>query len=128
MAAASGLAKTSRRLFSKMSATISTGMVPTTSSQAMRASSSSMRRSRSDRKNPLITRTQSWRNTTSRARAVATCSPTTKVRKNELGSVWALARALHPGINPGSSTEWPRLEMGNSSVTPCSAPITMAWT
>ena len=58
---------------------------------------------------------------------MATCRPTTKVRKNELGSVWALARSLQPGISPGSSTEWPRLEMGKSSVTPWSTPMTMAW-
>ncbi len=129
-AATSGLAKLSRRGFSATSATTRIGTVPTTSSQAMRASlsSSAMRRSRRLRKNPAMMASQSFQRKISRASAVATCRPITKVRKKELGWVWALARSLHPGMSPGSSTEWPRLEMGNSSVTPCSAPMTIAWT
>src|SRR5947207_3881138 len=62
----------------------------------------------------------------SSAVAVATCRPTRNARKNDSGWAWAAARLSHPKI-VGRITAWPRLEMGNSSVTPWITPITTAW-
>ncbi len=59
--------------------------------------------------------------------AVATCNADEE-REIEgfAGRLAALTRLSQPS-HAGSSTEWPRLEIGNSSVTPWSRPITMAW-
>ena len=40
---------------------------------------------------------------------------------------WVTNSLQVPPIQAGTNTECPRLETGNSSVTPCNAPIPMAW-
>ena len=61
MAAASGLANSVRRPCSNTRPTIPTGMVPSTSSHAMRSGGVSIRRLRIEVKNPRITAAQSRR-------------------------------------------------------------------
>ncbi|SKW29996.1 Uncharacterised protein [Mycobacteroides abscessus subsp. abscessus] len=60
---------------------------------------------------------------------MATCNPTTKARYGvpESESPCVTSCCHEPPIHAGTSTEWPRLDTGNSSVTPCRAPMTMAW-
>src|SRR5207342_180415 len=66
----------------------------------------------------------------SKAIAVATCRPTMNARYEDcslLCCALSVTRCAHePPISAGTSTEWPRLETGNSSVTPCSTPIVAA--
>ncbi len=50
-----------------------------------------------------------------------------KARYGDSGLDWSVTRCDQPPpIIAGTSTEWPRLEIGNSSVTPWSRPMTMA--
>ena len=58
--------------------------------------------------------------------AVATCSPTMNARYGELGADTFSVFAQLPPISAGISTLCPRLETGNSSVTPCMSPVTTA--
>ncbi len=75
-----------------------------------------------------MTRTQSAQKKISRATAVATCNPTMKARYGDSGLDWSVTRCCQlPPIRAGTRIEWPRLEIGNSSVTPCSKPMTTAW-
>ena len=69
-------------------------------------------RSRSERPRPLTIRTQSRQKKPSSTSAVARCTATRNVRKNL--SFWWMSQ---PNTR-GSTTAWPRLEIGNSSVTP----------
>ena len=80
---------------------------------------------RAGRTPPMI-RTQSARKYTSSASAVATCSATTNARYGDSLGRLPVTTSSQPS-HAGMSTEWPRLEIGNSSVTPCSTPITIAW-
>jgi hypothetical protein len=111
-------------------------MVAMTSSQASRSSASvaTMRRAamvgRRVRPNPRMIRIQSDRKKTIRASAVATCRAT-MIARYGLDSLveiadWVTSVAQLPPMNASTSTECPRLETGNSSVTPCSRPITTA--
>src|SRR5579875_3006272 len=88
-----------------------------------------MRRCAIDRNNERTISTHSRQKKTSRASAVATCSTTMNARYGDspLDSSPTTCAQLPP-IQCGTSTEWPRLEIGNISVTPCKAPNTMAWT
>ena len=99
------------------------GIVATTSSQPSLASASSaaISRSRIERPRPLRIRTQSRQKKPSSTSAVARCTATRKVRKNL--SFWWMSQ---PNTR-GSTTAWPRLEIGNSSVTPWIRPRTIAW-
>ena len=127
-AAASGLAKTVRSVCSRRTPVRPAGMVATTNSQPRRSSEVSIRRRRAERTRPRTMRTHSRRKNTTSANAVATWRPTRKARKNDSGRACARARACQrPPSRLGRSTECPRLETGNSSVTPCSSPITIAW-
>ncbi len=86
MAAANGLANRVRKVCSRASPVMPTGMVAMTSSQASRSSASvvTMRRAamlgRRVRPNPRMIRTQSDRKKTIRASAVATCRATMMAR------------------------------------------------
>jgi hypothetical protein len=54
-------------------------------------------------------------------------SPTTKARYGlSAEDSWRTRVAQFPPIHDGTRTVWPRLEIGKSSVTPWSSPITMA--
>jgi hypothetical protein len=52
------------------------------------------------------------------AAAVATCKPTMNARYGDSGLDTLGSCALEPPTRAGISTLWPRLETGNSSVTP----------
>ena len=99
------------------------GIVPTTSSQPSFASASSapIPRSRRLRPSPLTIRTQSRQKKTSRTIAVARWVATRKVMK-----YWSFWWMSQPS-SWGRITLCPRLEIGNSSVTPWSRPRTIAW-
>src|ERR1700749_213298 len=58
--------------------------------------------------------------------AVATCSPTMNARYGD--SVLETSRSCPhlPPMLAGTSTAWPRLDIGKSSVTPCRSPMTPA--
>ncbi len=58
--------------------------------------------------------------------AVATCSPTTKARYGDSDAATFRSVAQLPPTIAGSSTLWPRLDTGNSSVTPWIRPTTTA--
>ncbi len=58
--------------------------------------------------------------------AVATCSPTMNARYGDSGLATLRSVAQLPPIRAGISTLWPRLETGNSSVTPWIRPTTEA--
>ncbi len=103
-----------------------TGMVPSTIIHASRSSGVSTRRWRTEVPKPCTMRTQSRQKYTSSASAVATCSPTTNARYGDSGAETFRSRPQEPPISAGMSTLCPRLETGNSSVTPCRAPITTA--
>src|SRR2546430_5320391 len=115
-------AKTLRSLCSSSRPRIPAGIVPTTSSQPSFASVSSgaIWRSRRERPRPLTIRTQSRQKKPSSTIAVARCVATRNVMKNL--SFWWMS---HPS-SFGRMTLWPRLEIGNSSLTPCSRPRTIA--
>jgi hypothetical protein len=49
-----------------------------------------------------------------------------KARYGDSGVETFRSRAHEPPMRAGMRTLCPRLETGNSSVTPCSAPMTMA--
>jgi hypothetical protein len=65
-------------------------------------------------------RFQSAQKNPSRTSAVARCVATRKVMKN--GSFWWMSQPS----SRGAMTECPRLEIGKSSVKPCSSPRTIA--
>ena len=71
-------------------------------------------------------RRQSARKYQARASAVATWRPTRNARKYDSLASWAATMSVQPK-NAGRITEWPRLETGNSSVTPWIRPSTIAW-
>src|SRR6266566_4940111 len=62
----------------------------------------------------------------SRAIAVATCSPTMKARYGDSDAATLRSVAQLPPTMAGSRTLCPRLEIGNSSVTPWIRPTTAA--
>jgi hypothetical protein len=138
IAAASGLANRVRKVCSSSSPVMPTGIVPITSSQASRSSLSraTIRRSLSVgprvRNQAEMMRTQSLRKKINNATAVPTCSATMNERYGlaSLSAVedWVTSCSQLPPNRAGTSTEWPRLEIGNSSVTPCNSPSTAAWT
>jgi hypothetical protein len=66
-------------------------------------------------------RTQSCQKNPSSTSAVARCVATRNARKKL--SFWWMS---HPS-RPGRITEWPRLEIGNSSENPWSRPRMIAW-
>jgi hypothetical protein len=136
MAAASGLANRVRKVCSKASPVMPTGMVAMMSSQARRSSASVVTRRRAAmegrmvRANPAMMRTQSERKKMIRATAVATCSATMTARYGLVSLVevadWVTRASQLPPMKAGTSTECPRLDTGNSSVTPWRRPITTA--
>ena len=71
-------------------------------------------------------RSQSFQKKISRATAVATCRPTMNARYGDSGAETFRSRAHRPPISAGMMTLWPRLETGNSSVTPWKRPTTIA--
>ena len=75
-------------------------------------SSARISRIRSERQRPLTIRTQSLRKNTSSTIAVAKCVAIRNVRKN-LSFWWMFQPA-----SAGSTTPWPRLEIGNGSAIP----------
>src|SRR5215469_2880267 len=60
------------------------------------------------------------------AKAVATCSATTKARYGDSFAVTLRSLAHCPPMSAGISTLCPRLEIGKSSDTPCTSPVTIA--
>ena len=127
-AAAVGLAKSTRNGCSKARPRSPTGADATRISQARRWSSVSMRRWMTLTHKPRTRRTHSLQKNRIRAVAVATCSPTTNARYGDSGEAsWATSFAQEPPMSAGTRTVWPRLETGNSSVTPWTIPMTMAW-
>ncbi len=136
IAAATGLANRMRKVCSNSTPVRPTGMVAMISSQARRSSESvvtirrALRLGRRVRRKPRMIRAQSCRKKISSATAVATCRATMNARYGLVPLV-ELADSVtrccqSPPMSAGRSTEWPRLETGNSSVTPCSRPMTMA--
>ena len=71
-------------------------------------------------------RTQSRQKYKIMAAAVATCSPTMKARYGDSALDTFRSCAHEPPITAGTSTAWPRLEIGKSSVMPCRSPTTPA--
>ncbi len=107
---------------------IPAGIVASTISHASRSYVVSIRRCRMEAKNPRTIPTQSRQNRRSSARAVATCSPTMNARYGDSGLASCSTSGFQlPPSQAGTRTEWPRLEIGNSSVTPWTAPMTIAW-
>jgi len=88
IAAETAEANSERRGFSSASPTMPAGIVPITSSQPRRASTSSWRTSRirNERSSPLTIRIQSFRKKTNSTSAVPRWVATRKVRKNR--SFW----------------------------------------
>ena len=111
-----------RSLCSSSSPRMPAGIVPTTNSQPSLASVSSgaISRLRRLRPKPRTMRTQSRQKNPSSTSAVARCVATRKVMKYE--SFWWM---FQPS-SLGRITLWPRLEIGNSSLKPCSRPSTIA--
>ncbi len=95
-------------------------------SHARRSVGVVIERRASVRKNARMIATHSWRKYTSRPIALPTCSITTNASQKDSGRDCALTSAFQPN-SVGNSTVCPRLEIGNSSVTPCSSPSTTAW-
>src|SRR6476620_5856220 len=60
------------------------------------------------------------------ATAVATCRPTINARYGDSGELTFRSACHEPPMTAGISTLCPRLDTGNSSVIPCTAPITPA--
>ena len=58
--------------------------------------------------------------------AVAQCKPTRKAKYDD-SLADSLLTTLPQCSNPGTSTEWPKLETGKSSVIPWSKPNIIAW-
>src|SRR6516162_3962053 len=58
--------------------------------------------------------------------AVATCSPTMNARYGDSALETSRSCAQLPPMIAGISTAWPRLDIGKSSVIPCSSPMTPA--
>ena len=115
-----------RNVCSSSRPVIPTGMVASTRCQASRSSAVRTFRSRTEVPSPRTMRTQSRQKKMIRASAVATCSPTMNARYGDSAEFTLRSRPQEPPINAGSSTLWPRLETGKSSVTPCRRPMTAA--
>ena len=121
IAADSGEAKRSRSLCSSARPTMPAGIVPATITQPRRASASpGVARPRSERPSPRKIRIQSSRKKRKRTIAVAQWVATRKERKNS--SFWWM---FQPNSD-GAITAWPRLEIGNGSAIPCTAPRMIA--
>ena len=103
---------------------IPTGMVVTMISHASRSVDVSILRLKSVLKNAAMIRTQSRQKNTSRARALATWSPTMKASQNDSLAVSLRSRSFQPN-SLGIRTSWPRLEIGKSSLMPWKIPITI---
>ena len=74
----------------------------------------------------LMMRTQSRQKNTTSASAVATCANTRNARYGESLAVMSRSAFQLPPMKAGRSIEWPRLDMGNSSVTPWTSPMVQA--
>ena len=110
-----------RSLCSSATPRIPAGIVPTMITQARRASRSrGVDRPRTERTKPNQIRFQSSRKKRNRTIAVAQWVATRKERK--YSSFWWM---FQPN-RCGSSTAWPRLEIGNGSEIPCRAPRMIA--
>ncbi len=127
VAASSGLANIFVNSFCSTNPTMPTGIVPRMIIQASRWSGVATRRSTMEVTNPRTIRSQSRQKNAIIATAVATCSPTMNARYGEPVAETFSVLAQLPPISAGSSTLCPRLETGNSSVTPCTSPVTAAW-
>ena len=125
-AVSSGLANTLTNTFCSSAPTMPTGIVARMIIQASRSLAVEIERVRSDEKKPRTMRSQSRQKYAIIATAVATCSPTTNARYGEFLADTLSALAQFPPISAGSSTLCPRLETGNSSVTPWIRPVTIA--
>jgi len=68
--------------------------------------------------NPPTMASQSRQKNTNNAAAVATCSPTMNARYGEFGADTLRSCAHLPPTRAGTNTACPRLDTGNSSVTP----------
>ena len=77
-------------------------------------------------KKPLMMRSQSRQKKMIMAIAVATCIPTMNARYGDSGADTLRSCAQLPPISAGISTLCPRLDTGNSSVTPWISPTTIA--
>ena len=126
-AASSGLASTFVTSFCSTTPTMPTGIVPRMIIQASRWSGVAIRRCPMEEKNPRTIRSQSRQKNAIIATAVATCSPTMNARYGEPVAETFSVFAQLPPISAGNSTLCPRLETGNSSVTPWTSPVTTAW-
>ena len=103
------------------------GIVATMISQAIFSGTVCTLRWRTELTKPPMIRTQSRQKNISSASAVATCRPTMNARYGDsLACSWLTKRCHEPPIRAGTSTEWPRLDTGKSSVTPCRTPIVIA--
>src|SRR5262249_13574216 len=91
-----------------------------------RSSAFSIRRYRIDVTRPRTMRTQSRQKNATSASAVATWRPTMNARYGDSGAETDKSAAHRPPISAGSSTLCPRLDTGNSSLTPCRRPTTIA--
>ena len=69
------------------------------------------------KKAPMI-RTQSRQKNRIMAAAVATCSPTMNARYGDSALDTSRSVAHCPPMTAGTSTAWPRLDIGKSSVIP----------
>lgn len=101
-------------------------MVDRISRHARRSAEVLTRRFLIDVINPPITATQSRQKNTSSATAVATCTATRNARYGDFSAVMLKSWAHWPPTRAGTRIEWPRLDTGNSSVTPWKAPTTIA--
>jgi len=126
-AVSSGLANTLMNTFCSNNPTMPTGMVARMIIHASRSSGVETERVRREEMKPRTIRSQSRQKYAIIATAVATCRPTTNARYGEFGADTLSAFAQFPPISAGSSTLCPRLETGNSSVTPWTRPVTTAW-
>ena len=95
-------------------------------SQARRSVGVSIRRRARVCNHARMMTIQSRQKYSSKAMALPTCRATTNASQNDSGFDWAFTTLFQPNSD-GNNTVWPRLEMGNSSATPCSAPRTTAW-
>ncbi|GAP59207.1 hypothetical protein AHiyo1_24560 [Arthrobacter sp. Hiyo1] len=122
-AAISGEPKRFRIGFSRTKPMIPAGTVPTTRSQPSFAyvSDGAIFLSRIERPRPLAISIQSRRKKKNSTIAVARWVAMRKFRNS--GAFWSRPQPK----SLGRMTLWPRLEIGKSSVIPCSRPMTMAW-
>ena len=126
IAVSSGLANTWVNTFCSATPAMPTGIVARMIIQASRSSGVETDRVRTDEMKPPAMRSQSRQKYAIIPIAVATWSPTTNARYGESGADTLSAFAQLPPIRAGISTLCPRLETGNSSVTPWIRPVTTA--